>query len=323
MKITFCNHDTQSRESPLIERAARPIVTVVIPTRNRPALVLRAVKSALDQTLTDLEVIVVVDGPDLKTVDVLANVSDPRLRTISLPHSVGGSDARNIGVQAGSGEFVALLDDDDEWFAYKLSAQLAAARASKDAFPVITSRLIARRPDGDEIWPHRPMRAGESMSEYLFCRENSFRQGEGFIQSSTLFLPRELMLRVPFQSGLPRHQDWDWLIRADAYPGVKIVALWETLVIYHIDARRKSISAGRAACPSMDWVNSNRLVTQKARAYFFATQVAVRCGSLRTFAQIIGNTIKYPRACLIGMGLALTPRGLVSHLRAGKVAAHA
>ena len=302
---------------------ARPVVTVVIPTRNRPALVLRAVKSALEQTLTDIEVIVVVDGPDSKTVEALATISDARLHTISLPTSVGGSDARNIGIQRGSGEFVALLDDDDEWLSHKLAAQLSAARHSKYPFPVITSRLIARRPDGDEIWPHRPMHEGESMSEYLFCREHSIRQGEGFIQTSTLFVPRELMLVIPFKPGLPRHQDWDWLIRADVYPGVKIVSVWETLVIYYIDAHRKSISAGRAADLSTDWVNGNSLVTAKARAYFYATQVAVRCDSLRSFLGIVSKTIRYPRALVIGLLLALTPRSLVFHLRPRNVVAHA
>jgi glycosyltransferase involved in cell wall biosynthesis len=283
---------------------------------------MRSVKSALEQTLVEIEVLVVVDGPDPETVDALAAIRDTRLHTICLPVSIGGSDARNAGVQAGCGEFVALLDDDDEWVPRKLSAQLEVARASKDTFPVITSRLIARRPDGDEIWPHRQMREGEAMSEYLFCRDNSFRQGEGFIQSSTLFIPRELMLRVPFKPGLPRHQDWDWLIRAAAYPGVRILSVWETLVIYHIDAHRKSISAGRAADPSTDWINANGLVTQKARAYFYATQVAVRCGSLTTFFSIVCSTIRYPRAFLIGMGLALTPRYVVSQLRVRNVAAH-
>ncbi len=310
-------------ESITMKHSAKPTVTVVIPTLNRPALLLRAVKSALDQTLTDIEVVVVVDGPDPKTVDALATITDSRLSTIPLSVSVGGSDARNIGIRKGRGEYVALLDDDDEWVSHKLSAQLAAARASKHRFPVITSRLIARRPDGDEIWPHRMMREGESMSEYLFCRESSIRQGEGFIQTSTLFVPRELMLQVPFKPGLPRHQDWDWLIRADVYPGAKIIAVWETLVVYYIDAQRKSISAGRAAHLSTGWVNGNILVTPKARAYFYATQVAVRCDSLRALLSIVSNTIRYPRAFLIGMSLALTPRSLVSQLRARNVATHA
>ncbi len=303
--------------------SATPLVSVVIPTRNRADLVVRAVKSALAQTLTEIEVIVVVDGVDPATVEVLAAVNNLRLRTVVLSVSVGGSEARNIGIREGRGAFVALLDDDDEWHPEKLSRQLAAAKNSTQRYPVVTSRLIARRPDGDVIWPLRLMRDGESMSEYLFCREKSVRQGEGFIQTSTLLVPRELMLRVPFRSGLPRHQDWDWLIRAAVYPGVKITWVWDTLVIYHIDVYRKSVSAGSSIDPSTDWINGNDLVTPKARAYFYATQVAVRCQTLATFFSIVRNTIRYPRAFLIAMGLTLTPRSIVFQLRTTSVASHA
>jgi glycosyltransferase involved in cell wall biosynthesis len=300
-----------------------PVVSVVIPTRNRPQLVVRAVKSALAQTLTQIEAIVVVDGPDAETVAALAAIDDRRLRTITLASSVGGSDARNIGIANGHGEFIALLDDDDEWSPEKLSLQLEAARKTEPRTPVVTCRLIARRPDTAEVWPTRPMRPREAMSEYLFCREASIRQGEGFIQTSTLFVPRDLMLRLPFRSGLPRHQDWDWLIRAAAHPEVEFVWVWDPLVIYHIDAYRKSVSAGYALAPSIDWVTGNHQVTPKARAYFYATQIAVRCRTPGTLWSIVRKTVRYPRALLIAVSLALTPRTLVDRLRPGKVLNHA
>jgi glycosyltransferase involved in cell wall biosynthesis len=302
---------------------APPIVSVVIPTRNRPDLVVRAVRSALLQSLTELEVIVVIDGPDAKTVEALAEIKDERLRSVELPSPVGGSEARNVGVRESKGRFVALLDDDDQWFPHKLSRQYEVAIKAKLRYPVVTCRVIARRPEGEEIWPARAILIGESMSEYLLCREDSFRQGEGFIQTSTLFVPRDLLLWVPFATGLPRHQDWDWMIRAAAYPGVKITWVWDALVIYHIDAYRKSVSAGSALAPSIDWISGNKYVTPKARAYFYATQVAVRCRSMGVFWLVTRNTIRYPRAFLIAMGLTLTPRSLVSMLRPRSVLKHA
>ena len=77
---------------------ATPDVTVVIPTRGRPALVTRAVHSALAQTLHDIEVVVVVDGPDGSTVAALAGIADPRLRVVELPAPGGapGSPARRV-----------------------------------------------------------------------------------------------------------------------------------------------------------------------------------------------------------------------------------
>jgi GT2 family glycosyltransferase len=294
-----------------MSRSTPPTVSVVIPTRNRPALVVRAVQSALAQTFTDLEVVVVIDGPDPATAEALAAIKDRRLRTLTLPSSVGGAEARNAGVREGRAVFIAFLDDDDEWLPNKLSVQLAVARRSNVRFPVVACRVVARRPNGDQIWPTRLIRDNEPISEYLLCRKTSLRQGEGFAQTSTLLIYRELLFWVPFQSNLARHQDWDWIIRVAGYPGVKISWVWDALAIYHIDATQKSISAGSDLAPSLDWIAANPHVTPRARAHFFATQIAVRCRSLSTLILILRETIRYPRALFIAMCLALAPRSLV------------
>jgi glycosyltransferase involved in cell wall biosynthesis len=302
---------------------AEPVVSVVIPTRNRPALAVRAVKSALAQTLAEIEVIVVIDGPDIATVEALSAIKDSRVSVIPLQYPFGGSEARNIGIRKGRGEFIGLLDDDDEWSPDKLTRQLELARQSAARYPVVTCRLIARSQITDEIWPARRINPRESMSDYLLCREGSIRQGEGFIQSSTLFVPRALMLQVQFESGLPRHQDWDWLIRASVHSGVEFLWVWEPLVIYNIGVDRNSVSSDRSLMASIKWVNGNRLVSSKARAYFYATQIAARCKTPATFWSVVCNTMRYPRALLIALGLALTPRTLVHSARRRSVLTHA
>jgi glycosyltransferase involved in cell wall biosynthesis len=282
----------------------------------------RAVESALAQHLREIEVVVVIDGPDQATSSALGTIEDPRVITIGLQCPVGGAEARNAGVRKSRGEYVAFLDDDDEWSPNKLLLQLELARKSTQLYPVVTCRLIARRPTGDEIWPARMMNPDESMSEYLLCREASIRQGEGFIQTSTLLVPRSLLLEAPFRSGLPRHQDWDWLIRASIHEGVEFLWVWEPLVIYQIDAAKKSVSGGRSVSASLDWVNNNCLLSPKARAYFYATQIAARCDAPAMLWTVIRNTIRYPRAFAIAMGLALTPRGVVDLLRPRRAMAH-
>jgi glycosyltransferase involved in cell wall biosynthesis len=303
--------------------ANTPSVSVVIPTRNRPNLVVRAVKSALEQTLAEIEVIVVIDGDDAITAEALRAVRDSRVTVVALSRSAGGSEARNIGVRMSRGGFIAFLDDDDEWTANKLSRQMEIAQASSAQFPVVTCRVIARRPNGDELWPARQMRTDESMSDYLLCRDASIRQGEGFIQTSTLLIPRRLLLLVPFTSGLPRHQDWDWLIRASAHLGVEFLWVWNPLVIYHIGAASNSVSAGESLAASLSWVNECRLVTPKARAYFYATQIAVRCNTFSTLWSVMWNTVRYPRAFFIAIGLAIIPRNLVHSVRRRSLLNHA
>jgi glycosyltransferase involved in cell wall biosynthesis len=242
---------------------------------------------------------------------------------VPLTYPAGGSEARNIGARKSRGKFIGFLDDDDEWSPGKLARQLEVARSSSAPYPVITCRLIARHSTADLIWPARQMTPSESMSDYLLCREASIRQGEGFIQTSTLLVPRSLMLEVPFESGLPRHQDWDWLIRASVHPGVEFLWVWDALVIYHVAAGRKSLSSDRSLMASMNWIDGNPLVGSKARAYFYATQIAARCKSPATFWSVICNTIRHPRALAIAMGLALTPRILVDSLRRRSIPKHA
>ena len=91
------------------------LVSVVIPTLRRPKLVLRAVASVLNQTYEQIEVIVVVDGPDQATIDVLRTVKDPRMQVVVNPRSLTAAGARNVGVDHARGEWIAFLDDDDEW----------------------------------------------------------------------------------------------------------------------------------------------------------------------------------------------------------------
>ena len=73
---------------PKSEGGAGPLVSAVIPTRNRPDLVCRAVRSALGQTYSSLEVVVVVDGPDPATVEALQALKEPRLRIVALEENV-------------------------------------------------------------------------------------------------------------------------------------------------------------------------------------------------------------------------------------------
>lgn len=101
-------------------------VSIVIPTYNRADLVTRAVASALNQTHGQIEVIVVSDGSDDDTDNVMQKLceQDNRVKYISYHPAKGGNVARNIGIENAQYEFVAFLDDDDEWHKDKIEKQL-------------------------------------------------------------------------------------------------------------------------------------------------------------------------------------------------------
>ena len=122
------------RSSPSCGRATRaPVqsagsVSVVIPTFGRPALVARAAATALGQTVPPLEVLVVADGHDPRTREVVEGLADQRCRYLELPVHRGAGAARNLGVAEARGDLVAFLDDDDEWLPHQARATARGAR---------------------------------------------------------------------------------------------------------------------------------------------------------------------------------------------------
>jgi glycosyltransferase involved in cell wall biosynthesis len=106
----------------------KPLVTVVIPTWNRRALVTEAVNSVIAQTYPHWEIVVVDDGSTDGTPAHLSTHGDTRLRVLPLPHSGNLGQLRNRGARAGSGELIAFLDSDDHFLPRKLELQIQALK---------------------------------------------------------------------------------------------------------------------------------------------------------------------------------------------------
>lgn len=269
-----------------------PIVSVVIPTRGRPDAVRVAAASVLGQSFAELEVLVVVDGDDPATTAVLSTIEDSRLRVIALPMPVGAAAARNAGVGAALGKWIAFLDDDDEWLPEKLELQLAAAQASSVALPVVCGAYWARQNGRGALWGRRRPEPGEPISEYMFCRR-SLSYGENALATSVLLTPRELMERVPFDAALRRHQDWDWALRALAVPGAGLVYVEQPTSIYNMPDGTGRISALPDWEASLEWVEGRRaLLTRKAFAGFLATECVTRAVQARASAREVLSLIR-------------------------------
>lgn len=108
-----------------------PLVSAIIPTFNRAAYVALAIDSALAQTWPNVEVVVCDDGSTDNTTEVLAQYGN-RIRVVSQTNQ-GLSAARNTAIKASSGEFLALLDDDDEWLPERLAIQMPLMLDNPDA----------------------------------------------------------------------------------------------------------------------------------------------------------------------------------------------
>jgi glycosyltransferase involved in cell wall biosynthesis len=102
-------------------------VSVIIPTHNRPFSARIAVASALSQTISNLDVIVVDDCSDREynVRDIIMSLNDDRITYIRHDTSMGPSFARNTGIDASKGDYIAFLDDDDIWMENKLEKQIS------------------------------------------------------------------------------------------------------------------------------------------------------------------------------------------------------
>lgn len=279
-----------------------PDISVVIPTRNRPRLVTRAVHSALAQSFGNLEVVVVIDGPDPATEATLAEIDDPRLRLVTVPKQAGAPNARNVGVREARGQWTALLDDDDEWHRDKLGIQLDLGRNADAETPIVISRLAMRTPRADLVMPRRLPDPGEPLCEYFTVRRGLFH-GDGFIQTSTILAPTELLRRVPFDVTVPRCQELDWALRALDHDDVDLVIAPDPLVIWHADENRSRISSGSPWRRMLDWLRSHRgCLTPRAYAALamsVVSSMAATTRSPRVFGMLLAEARRHGRPHVI------------------------
>lgn len=269
--------------------AGDPAVSVVVPTYQRPGLVVRAVRSVLEQTFRVLEVIVVVDGRDPATCEALAALDDARLIVHVPDRHLGNAEARNAGVARARAPWVAFLDDDDEWLPSKIERQLAMAERARCARPIVSCRILARSESGDMLWPRRWLAAGEDWSEYFFCRRTPFA-GEGMVIMSAILTSRALLLDVPFTKGLTRHVDPDWLLRAARASGVclELVPGPEPLVIWYMELSRPRITTQRDWATSYQWCRANRqLFSRRGYAAFVLHVVSSNAAAQRQWAAFL------------------------------------
>ncbi len=186
-------------------------VSVIIPTHNRAGLLPRAARSVLNQTFRELELIIVDDASTDETEQVVAALNDPRVRYIRHDRNRGAPAARNTGIEAAHGKYVAFQDSDDEWLPEKLEKQMEVFKPGSDADVVYCRMLLERAGSTITIpGPEITVVQGDVLSQLL---------AGNFVSTQTLLLRRECLEKVGgFDTRLPRFQDWELVIRlAEAY----------------------------------------------------------------------------------------------------------
>ncbi len=190
---------------------AAPRVTVIIPTRNRAAGAVHAVKSVLAQTFTDLEVLVVDDGSTDGTEAAVRALKDPRVRyeRKGPPHSAAA--ARNYGARIALAPLIAFNDSGDDWLPEKLAVQMAAMDGLPGSVAMVYSSLIRVHRNGQEQRVNSPSFAAGEPGRYrralslgvngiypqtAIFRTSAFRALGGFDERFRCWEDLELFIRL-------------------------------------------------------------------------------------------------------------------------------
>ena len=186
-----------------------PLVSVILPTRNRAAQLPRALSSVLDQTYPHWELVVVDDAGDDDTAGVLAAFPDPRIHYHRIDHR-GVCGARNHGLAQALGDIVAYLDDDNTMHPGWLKAVVWGFEQHPEADAAYGAFVI-------DDWT-RVNRPGEGSPPMLFLHPYD-RQAllRGNLADISAIAHRAGLAEARFDEGLREMGDWDLLVRITAH----------------------------------------------------------------------------------------------------------
>ncbi len=230
-----------------------PTVSVIIPTRNRAELLLRAVHSVLSQRWTDLELIVVDDASTDHTLEVLGRIADPRLRVVRREKNGRAAAARNAGLAIARGSLIAFQDDDDIWLVDKLQKQVPHLQSAAADVGLCLCGLFSVTYDEVAYW------GGEALFRQIDFSRGGGRRGPHTSMLSTpgWLLRKEWLDKAGhFDERMRSIDDWELALR-----------LWKICRFTHV-AEPLFIQDFRRATPGMTFnelalASDMELVTQK------------------------------------------------------------
>ncbi len=208
------------------------LVSVIIPTRNRAKLLSRAIQSVLRQTHSQLELIIIDDKSDDETPRIVREFNDSRIHYLRHDAIRGPGASRNDGVAASQGQFVAFLDDDDEFLPEKLAVQMGAFGKSGPGIGVVLGEVdVVRNGIRLDMYPYD----GQSGSIFLHVLAgNMFPLNASLIQRHVL---------AAFDDKLTCLEEFDFHLKI--LQQTKAVHLDQPCAIYHADSNRKRLSEDR------------------------------------------------------------------------------
>lgn len=208
-----------------LSKDIKPLVSVVIPFKNRIVELQRALLSVLNQSYQNFEILIIDDYSAEKPMSIIEEINDPRIIYVKNDKEISNANVcRNIGIENSKGEFIAMLDSDDEWLSHHLESKLNFLIDNK-ADGVFGSYKIFNGTDYRNIIS-RPFKSSEKMVDYILT--------DGKAQTSSYFIKSSVAKKVTWDESLLRHQDYDYSIRLrDKFnfipnQDISVIVHWDT-----------------------------------------------------------------------------------------------
>lgn len=206
------------------------LISVVIPTYSRNDTLKRAIGSVLCQTYENFEIIVVDDNPAdsewrKSTASIMAEYTDPRVRYIQNERNMGGGLTRNEGIKASKGEYIAFLDDDDEYLPERLEKQLKVfLDSNNDKLALVYCYAKFINKDGSSTYSDRRNFSGNCLYEAM--------EANCIAATSQWMVKKDKILEVGCFPDVPCKQDSQTILRL-LKAGYEVDVLPEELSLYY------------------------------------------------------------------------------------------
>ena len=287
-----------------------PLVSVVIPTYNAERTFQETIYSVQNQTFSNIEIIIINDGSTDRTLDIIQNIKDARVKVFSYKNG-GLPTARNRGIAQATGEFISFIDADDLWTTDKLERQLAALETHPEA---AVAYSWTQTIDDQGHWLHQYHSVFFEGDVYAEILVNNFVSN-----GSNVLVRKEAILSVgEFDSTLKSCEDWDFYIRLAAKYHFVVVPDWQILYRQSSTAMSSNVEvmktaalavilkAYKSAPPEYQHLKSRSL----SWIYEYCTQQYLRCSdelkSVQVATQAFWKAVRLrPQVLLEGYGQSL------------------
>jgi glycosyltransferase involved in cell wall biosynthesis len=211
-------------------REVSPVtVSAVMPTYNNASYLREAIGSVITQTFTDWELIVIDDGSEDETPEILASIRDPRLRVRRLAAHSGRAAARNAGLELATGSYVAMCDSDDISLPHRFATQTAFLKAHPEV-DVVSGHMMV-------FDDHSAPRRGTTFPEAPAEIHRRFRNGKmGVVHAASMLRARCFTAFGRYREELERAEDFEFLRRI--HPFCSFRNLPEVVLLYRHEVTR-------------------------------------------------------------------------------------